>query len=101
MGTQNLTEAPACGIDDGSAVEAKVSEEKPAVRGFGASLQRAQEPVVEEEIVYSGLTKTEIEKKLVDEMGVEYVEKLKKGEVYAKGECPVNPFEKVMGDGCQ
>jgi ribonucleoside-diphosphate reductase alpha chain len=93
------------GTQTAGAEVAVTSEENaaaPKARGFGGtSLQRAQEPVVQEEIVYNGLTKSEIEKKLVDEMGEEYVEKLKKGEVYAKGECPVNPFEKVMCDGCQ
>ena len=54
-----------------------------------------------EEIVYWGLTKSEIESKLREEKWDEYVEKLKKWELYKEGQCPVNPFEKVMCDSCQ
>lgn len=42
-----------------------------------------------------------IEMKLRAEKGDEYVEKLKKGELYEAGACPIDPFEKVMCDGCQ
>lgn len=41
-----------------------------------------------------------IEKKLIAEKGLEYVEKLKSWELY-NGSCPVNPFEKVMCESCQ
>lgn len=54
-----------------------------------------------EEIVYGWLTKSEIETKLREEKGDEYVEKLKSGQLYEEWQCPVNPFEKVMCDGCQ
>lgn len=54
-----------------------------------------------DDIVYDGMTKSEIESKLRSEKGDEYVDKLKSGEMYAEWECPINPFEKVMCEGCQ
>lgn len=54
-----------------------------------------------EEIVYGGMTKVEIEAKLREEKWDDYVDKLKNGELYEDGQCPVNPFEKVMCDSCQ
>lgn len=54
-----------------------------------------------EEVVYGGMTKTQIETKLRSEKWDEYVDKLKSWELYEEGQCPVNPFEKVMCDGCQ
>lgn len=44
--------------------------------------------------------KTLIEAQLRAEKGNEYVEKLKKGEIYWD-QCPVDPFEKVMCEWCQ
>jgi hypothetical protein len=40
-----------------------------------------------------------IEEKLVAEKGVDYVAKLKAGELYDG--CPVDPFEAVMCESCQ
>ena len=41
-----------------------------------------------------------IEKKIRLEKGDEYVDKLKSGKLY-DGNCPVDPFEAVMCEGCQ
>ena len=41
-----------------------------------------------------------IEAQMRAEKGDEYVEKLKAGTLYGDS-CPVDPFEKVMCDGCQ
>lgn len=41
-----------------------------------------------------------IEAKMRAEKGDEYVEKLKAGTLYGDS-CPVDPFEKVMCEGCQ
>ena len=41
-----------------------------------------------------------IEMKMRAEKGDEYVEKLKAGTLYGDS-CPVDPFEKVMCEGCQ
>lgn len=74
-------------------------------RGFGATAQTSS--IVDsdasntEEVVYKGMTKSEIEAKLRAEKGDEYVDKLKSGELFQAWECPINPFEKVMCDGCQ
>lgn len=70
-------------------------------RWFGAVLSTRNTTENIEEIVYDGMTKSEIETKLRAEKWNEYVDKLKSWELYAAGECPVNPFEKVMCDGCQ
>ncbi|MFA7285011.1 MAG: ribonucleoside-diphosphate reductase subunit alpha, partial [Candidatus Absconditabacterales bacterium] len=73
-----------------------------AKRGFGALADK--EPVAfkgSDDVVYDGLTKAQIEEKLIAEKGQEYVDKLKAGEIYASGQCPINPFEKVMCEGCQ
>lgn len=53
-----------------------------------------------EEIVYGWLTKSQIEAKLISEKWEEYVNKLKKWELY-EWACPVNPFEAVMCEACQ
>ncbi len=44
--------------------------------------------------------KAAIETKMRAEKGDEYVEKLKAGTLYGDS-CPVDPFEKVMCEGCQ
>ena len=59
-----------------------------------------EEPATVWKVVLAGMTKAEIEAKLVAENWQEYVDKLKKWELY-DGACPVNPFEKVMCEGCQ
>jgi hypothetical protein len=41
-----------------------------------------------------------IESQMRAEKGDEYVEKLKAGTLYGDS-CPVDPFEKVMCEGCQ
>ncbi len=55
---------------------------------------------ISEEVVYDGMTKTQIEAKLRLEKWDEYVDKLKAGLLY-EGMCPVNPFEAVMCESCQ
>lgn len=44
--------------------------------------------------------KAAIEAKMRAEKGDDYVEKLKAGTLYGDA-CPVDPFEKVMCEGCQ
>lgn len=68
-------------------------------RWFGAITKASNN--MREEILYDGMTRSEIEAKLRAEKGDGYVDKLKSGELYAAWECPINPFEKVMCDGCQ
>lgn len=45
--------------------------------------------------------KEKIRQMLIASKGAEYVEKLESGELYTKGMCPVDPFEKVMCEACQ
>lgn len=44
--------------------------------------------------------KASIEARILAEKGDEYVQKLKAGTLY-NGACPIDPFEKVMCEGCQ
>ena len=57
------------------------AEEQPK-RGFGA-LAAKQTDLSTDEVVYKGMTKAEIEAKLREEKGDDYVDKLKSGEIYA------------------
>jgi ribonucleotide reductase alpha subunit len=66
----------------------------PVSRGFGAAASEGQE-----EVMVQWLTKSQIEAKLIAEKWQEYVDKLKKGELYDW--CPTNPFEAVMCEACQ
>lgn len=107
------------GFGGGTQVEGSAS--RVPTRWFGAALVPAtqennkEDVIIQEDVVdpveeiethtankiaFGGLTKAEIEAKLVAENGQEYVDKLKKWELY-DGACPVNPFEKVMCEGCQ
>ena len=52
------------------------------------------------QVIYGGLTKEQIREKLVAEKGEEHVNKLEAGELY-NGNCPLDPFEKVMCTSCQ
>jgi ribonucleoside-diphosphate reductase alpha chain len=93
-----------------NAAAAKVEEDKAAAsqeapaRWFGAPVSRgfssaAPAPEAQEEVMVQWLTKSQIEAKLIAEKWQEYVDKLKKGELYDW--CPTNPFEAVMCEACQ
>ncbi len=70
-------------------------------RWFGALATKQIDEWWSEDVVYQWLTRSQIEEKIRAEKGDEYVDKLKSWELYAAWECPINPFEKVMCDGCQ
>ena len=76
-----------------------------SVRGFGA-MSTASAAVVHidlETIDVNNITdeqRVALEAKMRAEKGDEYVEKLKAGTLY-NGACPLDPFEKVMCEGCQ
>ena len=81
------------GTSSESAMNSVSSSDSPSSpRGFG-SVQLSDDPRL------GGLTRLQIEEKLIAEKGQEYVDKLKKGELYDG--CPTDPFEKVMCEGCQ
>lgn len=87
-GGQTTTESP-------TATPAISPEQaKPAARWFWAAA-----PAPSEEVLVKWLTKSQIEAKLIAEKWQEYVDKLKKGELYDW--CPTNPFEAVMCEACQ
>lgn len=78
-------------------------------RGFGSIQMQAQEESLDDlrnqvaQINIKNITDSDrqlIEKKLLMEKGAEYVDKLKKGTLY-NGNCPADPFEAVMCEGCQ
>jgi hypothetical protein len=52
------------------------------------------------DILYDGMTREQIREKLISEKWAEYVQKLESGELY-NGNCPLDPFEKVMCTSCQ
>lgn len=74
----------------------------PVQRGFAAGIgTTASDPL--KTVDFKNITdeqKVAIEQKLIAEKGLEYVEKLKSGQMY-NGACPVDPFEKVMCESCQ
>lgn len=84
-------------VTESSTATSAISQEqtKPTARWFGAAVAAvSSEPVVQ------WLTKSQIEAKLIAEKWQDYVDKLKRGELY-DGACPVNPFEAVMCEACQ
>ena len=79
-----------------------ITPQEAPVRGFWAVVSRgfvASTSQVNEEIMVQWLTKSQIEVKLIAEKWQEYVDKLKRGELYDW--CPTNPFEAVMCEACQ
>jgi ribonucleoside-diphosphate reductase alpha chain len=82
----------------------KEEEQEKTARWFWAPVARwfwsaAPALEVEWEVMVQWLTKSQIEAKLIAEKWQEYVDKLKKGELYDW--CPTNPFEAVMCEACQ
>jgi len=80
-----------------------------APRGFGARIQdaetskseSAENEECEKKLEATIENKEQIRAMLVEKKGEEYVQKLEKGELYANGACPMDPFEKVMCESCQ
>lgn len=77
-------------------------------RGFGARIQDAEtsksesaDSGSEQKLEATVENKEQIRAMLVEKKGEEYVQKLEKGELYANGACPMDPFEKVMCESCQ
>jgi hypothetical protein len=52
------------------------------------------------EVLHGWLTREQIREKLIAEKWEEHVTKLEAGELY-NGNCPLDPFEKVMCTSCQ
>lgn len=79
------------------------STETPSPRmWFGARAAATTTTQVEAnaDILHGGLTREQIREKLISEKWEEHVAKLEAGELY-NGNCPLDPFEKVMCTSCQ
>ena len=72
--------------------------------GFGARVAAVasveSKDDISSDVLHGGLTRDQIREKLVNENGEEHVTKLEAGELY-NGNCPLDPFEKVMCVSCQ
>jgi hypothetical protein len=92
------------GEQDQKNTEEQKSEPNPIKRWFGVvennQASNATQHKHSSDLSASSLSPAEIEAHLRATKGDDYVEKLKKGELYG-GACPTDPFERVMCESCQ